>query len=70
MKGVGSMAKDQMKTIRQQVLAIRKTGETNMFDVPVVQRIALREGYYELVEFLVDHSKEYWHFIFTGTFEG
>jgi len=30
--------------IKQQILAIRDTGETNMFDVRKVQEIALREG--------------------------
>ena len=37
-----------------------------MFDVPMVQQIANRLGYYELVLFLIDHRKEYAHFIMTG----
>ena len=53
-------------TVRRQILAIRDTGETNMFDVPMVQQIANRLGYYELVLFLIDHQKEYAHFIMTG----
>ena len=53
-------------TVRRQILAIRDTGETNMFDVPMVQQIANRLGYYELVLFLIDHRKEYAHFIMTG----
>ena len=53
-------------TVRRQILAVRETGETNMFDVPMVQRIANRLGYYELVLFLIDHRKEYAHFIMTG----
>ena len=52
--------------VKDQILAIRATGETNMFDVPMVQQIANREGYYELVIFLIDHAKEYAHFIITG----
>ena len=36
-------------TVKQQILAIRATGETNMFDVNRVQHIANRKGYYELV---------------------
>ena len=47
-------------------MAVRDTGETNMFDVPMVQQIANRLGYYELVLFLIDHRKEYAHFIMTG----
>ena len=53
-------------TVRRQILAVRDTGETNMFDVPMVQQIANRLGYYELVLFLIDHRKEYAHFIMTG----
>ena len=30
---------------------------------------ANREGYYELVIYLEEHSKEYWHFIMTGSEE-
>ena len=54
------------ETVRRQILAVRDTGETNMFDVPMVQQIANRLGYYELVLFLIDHRKEYEHFIMTG----
>ena len=53
-------------TVRRQILAVRDTGETNMFDIPMVQQIANRLGYYELVLFLIDHRKEYAHFIMTG----
>lgn len=52
--------------IREQILAIRATGLTNMFDITAVQRIAFDAGYYELVNYLEDHRKEYVHFIFTG----
>jgi hypothetical protein len=37
-----------------------------MFDVPMVQSIANRLGYYELVIFLMDHRKEYANFIMKG----
>ena len=53
-------------TVRRQILAVRETGETNMFDVHMVQQIANRLEYYELVLFLIDHRKEYAHFIMTG----
>lgn len=52
--------------IRKQIMTIRATGLTNMFDVPMVQRIANDMGFYELVIFLEDHRKEYVHFIMTG----
>ena len=52
--------------VREQILAVRDTGLTNMFDVNTVQRIAFDAGYYELVNYLEEHRKEYVHFILTG----
>ena len=52
--------------IREQILEIRTTGETNMFDLPVVQRMAFERNYFELVIFLEEHPKEYVHFILYG----
>lgn len=52
--------------VKKQILAIRDTGLTNMFDVPMVQRLAYECGYYELVCYLEEHRKEYAHFIMTG----
>jgi len=54
------------KTIKEQILAIRDTGETNMFDVAKVQEIALREGYLELIVFLADNIGAYTRFILRG----
>ena len=53
-------------TIREQILAIRDTGLTNMFDLPAVQRLAYERDFYELVVFLEEHPKEYVHFILYG----
>ncbi len=55
--------------IKEQILRIRATGETNMFDIPVVQRLAYECGFYELVCWLEEHRKEYIHFIMTGKTE-
>ena len=52
--------------IKEQILAIRDTGLTNMFDLPVVQRLAYERDFYELVLYLEEHRKEYAHFIMTG----
>ena len=52
--------------IKEQILAIRDTGETNMFDVRKVQEIALREGYDELLVYLADNVGAYSRFILTG----
>ena len=52
--------------VKEQILEIRATGETNMFDLPVVQQMAFEREYYELVTFLEEHPKDYVHFILTG----
>mgnify|MGYP002747642301 CR=1 FL=1 len=54
------------ETVKRQILKIRNSGETNMFDTRAVQYIANREGYYELVIYLEKHKKEYVNFILTG----
>ena len=53
-------------TIREQILAVRHTGLTNMFDIPMVQRLAFERDYYDLVIYLEENRKEYVHFILTG----
>lgn len=54
------------ETLRKQILAVRDTGRTNMFDVNTVQRIAYDMEFYELVTYLEEHRREYAHFILTG----
>lgn len=54
------------ETVRKQILAVRDTGRTNMFDVNTVQRIAYDMEFYELVTYLEEHRHEYEHFILTG----
>lgn len=54
------------ETVKKQILIIRDTGLTNMFDVHMVERIANDMGFYELVAYLEEHRKEYVHFILTG----
>ena len=53
-------------SVREQILTIRDTGLTNMFDIPIVQRLAYDREFYELVCWLEEHRKEYVHFILTG----
>jgi len=52
--------------IKEQILAIRDAGRTNMFDVNMVQRLAFERDFYELVCWLEDHKKEYLRFIMYG----
>lgn len=53
--------------VQEQILAIRATGRTNMFDVNAVQRIANDMDFYELVIFIEEHRDRYVRFILTGT---
>lgn len=52
--------------IKEQILTIRDTGLTNMFDVIAVQRIAYEMNFYELVDFLETDRKAYVNFIMFG----
>jgi len=52
--------------IREQIMAIRDSGETNMMDYIAVQRIAFEKYFYELVDFIETSVKAYSHFILTG----
>ena len=53
--------------IKEQIEAIRQSGETNMLDTRRVQVIANRMGFYELVVYLEEHRTEYTNFILTGS---
>ena len=52
--------------VLEQILAIRATGETNMFDVPKVREIAMRNEYFELLDYLAADTAGYSRFILTG----
>ncbi len=52
--------------VKEQILAVRETGLTNMFDTLAVQRIAHEKSFFELVVFLEEHKDEYVRFILTG----
>ncbi|MFB1050542.1 DUF5049 domain-containing protein [Paraliobacillus sp. JSM ZJ581] len=54
------------EVIKQQIIAIRDSGETNMFDVPVVMKIAYRDGFTELLDYIQNKKLDYIHFILTG----
>ncbi|MBS3985154.1 MAG: DUF5049 domain-containing protein [Selenomonadales bacterium] len=54
------------ETIKEQILSIRDSGVTNMFDLPRVQHEAYVRGFYELVLYLEEHKAEYSRFILTG----
>lgn len=52
--------------VKEQILTIRETGITNMFDLPAVQRLAYERNFFDLVVYIEEHPKEYAHFILTG----
>lgn len=61
-----SLVPEFTQTVRDQLMAVRETGETNMLDVPMVQRLAFDHEYYELVSFIEEHKKSYVTFIMKG----
>lgn len=52
--------------VKKQILAIRDTGLTNMFDLNAVQRLANDRGMYELVIFIEENRASYVRFMLTG----
>ena len=52
--------------IKEQILKIRATGITNMFDTKYVQWLANFCGYFELVCFIEDNVSDYVKFICEG----
>ena len=56
------------KLIREQILAVRDDGRTNMLDINGVQYYANNLKLFDLVIYLTEDAnrKEYWHFIMTG----
>ena len=54
------------ETVKKQILAVRDTGLTNMFDLSAVQRIAYDMDFFDLVSFLEEEKAAYVRFILTG----
>lgn len=54
------------ETVKKQILAVRDTSLTNMFDTIAVQRIAYEMDFFELVNFIEEHRDIYVRFILTG----
>lgn len=52
--------------IKNQILAVRQTGATNMFDIIRVMEIAKELDFDELVEYLPANKAEYVNFILYG----
>ena len=54
------------KIVKEQILAIRDSGLTNMLDFKTVQYLAFDRGYYELVLYIEDNRSKYFSFIING----
>ncbi|MBQ9420068.1 MAG: DUF5049 domain-containing protein [Synergistaceae bacterium] len=52
--------------IIEQILQIRDTGLTNMFNSRAVQCLAFKRGFHELVCFIEEHPAEYFERILHG----
>ena len=52
--------------VKEQILAVRKTGLTNMFNLNAVQRIAFDMAFFELVDFIEENKAAYVRFILIG----
>ena len=52
--------------IKEQIKAVRDSGETNMLDSNMVQYMANREGFHELAVYIEENRQSYFHFIMTG----
>lgn len=52
--------------VKEQILAIRDSGLTNMLDFKTVQYLAFDRGYYELVLYIEDNRSKYFNFIISG----
>jgi len=52
--------------VKEQILAVRDTGLSNMFDTRTVQRISHEMNFLELANFLEYYKDKYVRFILTG----
>ena len=52
--------------VKEQLLAVRENGLTNMLDQNAVQRIAYDIDFFELVNFIEENKSAYVRFILTG----
>ena len=52
--------------VREQIMAIRASGRSNMLAVNEVQRLAYESEFYDLVMYIEEHKREYVNFIIYG----
>ncbi|MPQ35082.1 DUF5049 domain-containing protein [Limosilactobacillus fermentum] len=59
---------EELGKLRLEILQIRDTGETNMFDTKEVERLAYYYNCHRLVNLLHENPSMYLKFIMTGWF--
>ncbi|MDO4301275.1 MAG: DUF5049 domain-containing protein [Clostridia bacterium] len=52
--------------IKEQIIAIRESGLTNMFDIREVKRLAKERRFFELIDYIEDYQDRYVAFIFNS----
>ena len=52
--------------IKRQILTIRETGLTNMFDTRTVKEIGAKFGFKEMIQYINDNPDKYCNFIMWG----
>ena len=52
--------------VKRQILTIRNSGLTNMFDIEYVSFLAIDHMFVELADFIIDEPDAYERFIITG----
>ncbi len=53
--------------IFKQILKIRNSGFTNMLDCYAVQKIAFKNNFFELVNYIEENKNQYFNFIIYGS---
>ena len=59
-------ALDNRELLKQQILAIRDSGRTNMFDINYVKYLASEQDFLELVLLIDEKPSKYYEFIIKG----
>ena len=57
---------DIREVLKEQILAIRNSGQINMFDYSAVARLALKKNFFELLCFVSWNLDQYLDFIASG----
>ena len=57
---------NKRERVKEQILAIRESGRSNMYASRAVQRLAYEQDFFELVCFIEEQPDQYFKFIMSG----